>query len=442
MVRAAFDAQVVLAIKAGEITRLDKDLTDLKRMIEADARLLQDSDGSSLAARRTEYQEAQQQNEQLNSKLANLHRNASVAQAQIKEAQAKLNSLVDRTMEEQRKQAELDRGKQEKVELSSKNVLLREEVESLKGKVKATLDDIVVKETERKKMRVTKQQEEAELKKIADTVERELMEIKSIANACEQFAAGDKHRAGVRTEMKLLDSELHAAKDRFAVLDAEIRSASEGTAATEQQYRNICDNLDLRKRAKDLVDKNNELKTLRAKMGALGDLAVLSRQVDASDKQRSTLQSKKDALRGAISADEQRATEIDRELKQDKFRNVDQEHRKKNIAFETTRMANMDLEKFYKALDKALMEFHSMKMTEINGVLRDLWRLTYKGTDIDEVIIKSDINEDSAEVSAAGRKQYNYRVVMKQGDTELDMRVRPRPFAFLPAVCRWRSSSR
>ncbi len=47
-----------------------------------------------------------------------------------------------------------------------------------------------------------------------------------------------------------------------------------------------------------------------------------------------------------------------------------------------------------------------MKMTEINAVLRDLWRLTYKGSDIDEVIIKSDINEDTSEVAAAGRKQY------------------------------------
>ena len=72
-----------------------------------------------------------------------------------------------------------------------------------------------------------------------------------------------------------------------------------------------------------------------------------------------------------------------------------------------------DLDKFYKALDKALMEFHSMKMQEINAVLSDLWRLTYKCTDIDEVIIKSDINEEGAEAAAsAGRKQYNYRVVV------------------------------
>jgi DNA repair protein RAD50 len=87
-------------------------------------------------------------------------------------------------------------------------------------------------------------------------------------------------------------------------------------------------------------------------------------------------------------------------------------------------MANKDLEKFYRALDKALMEFHQMKMQEINVVLSELWRLTYKGTDIDEILIKTDVNDEKSESGAASRRQYNYRVVMRQGDTELDMRGR------------------
>jgi DNA repair protein RAD50 len=106
---------------------------------------------------------------------------------------------------------------------------------------------------------------------------------------------------------------------------------------------------------------------------------------------------------------------------------IDAKFRKKNVEFETTSMANRDLEKFYRALDKALMEFHSMKMQEINSALSELWRNAYKGSDIDEVIIRSDMNEEDGggeSVAAAGRKQYNYRVVMRSGDTELDMRGR------------------
>ncbi len=101
----------------------------------------------------------------------------------------------------------------------------------------------------------------------------------------------------------------------------------------------------------------------------------------------------------------------------------------------TTSMACKDLEVYYKALDKALMHFHTVKMQEINNVLREYWRTTYKGHDIDEVYIKSDHVDEMLEASGdaavsgqvagvSSRRNYNYRVVMRQGDTELDMRGR------------------
>src|SRR5438128_888827 len=50
--------------------------------------------------------------------------------------------------------------------------------------------------------------------------------------------------------------------------------------------------------------------------------------------------------------------------------------------------------------------------------LKDYWRSVYKGADIDEIYIVS----DGAVIG--NKRNYNYRVVMKQGDTELDMRGR------------------
>ena len=76
-----------------------------------------------------------------------------------------------------------------------------------------------------------------------------------------------------------------------------------------------------------------------------------------------------------------------------------------------------DLDKFYGALDKALMTFHSAKMAEINKVVKELWQKTYRGQDIDYIQIVSD-----AEGAAA--RSYNYRVVMRSGEAELDMRGR------------------
>lgn len=68
------------------------------------------------------------------------------------------------------------------------------------------------------------------------------------------------------------------------------------------------------------------------------------------------------------------------------------------------------------------MRFHSMKMQEINKIIQDLWRSTYRGQDIEYIEIRSDADEN---VSAGDkRRNYNYRVVMVKGDTALDMRGR------------------
>lgn len=60
-------------------------------------------------------------------------------------------------------------------------------------------------------------------------------------------------------------------------------------------------------------------------------------------------------------------------------------------------------------------------MDEINDTIGHLWNKTYQGTDIDNVRIVSDHDE---EASTSTRKSYNYRVVMVKNDVELDMRGR------------------
>lgn len=64
------------------------------------------------------------------------------------------------------------------------------------------------------------------------------------------------------------------------------------------------------------------------------------------------------------------------------------------------------------------MKFHSLKMEEINRIIEELWKATYRGTDVDTILIRSD-NE-----TQKGNRSYNYRVCMVKQDAELDMRGR------------------
>jgi DNA repair protein RAD50 len=66
---------------------------------------------------------------------------------------------------------------------------------------------------------------------------------------------------------------------------------------------------------------------------------------------------------------------------------------------------------------QALQKYHSVKLGEVNKIIRELWMLTYKGEDIQSIEIAS--GEEGM-----AKKNYNYRVVMIKGSSELDMRGR------------------
>lgn len=72
------------------------------------------------------------------------------------------------------------------------------------------------------------------------------------------------------------------------------------------------------------------------------------------------------------------------------------------VQLKTTEMANNDLDKYHKALEKALLAFHTSKMADINKIVKELWQKTYRGQDIDYIQIKAD-------TEGPGQRSYNYR---------------------------------
>lgn len=64
--------------------------------------------------------------------------------------------------------------------------------------------------------------------------------------------------------------------------------------------------------------------------------------------------------------------------------------------------ANLDLDKYHRALEKALLSFHTTKMSDINKIVKELWQKTYRGHDIDYIQIRTD-------TEGVGKASYNYR---------------------------------
>ncbi|RLV90241.1 DNA repair protein RAD50 [Spathaspora sp. JA1] len=101
------------------------------------------------------------------------------------------------------------------------------------------------------------------------------------------------------------------------------------------------------------------------------------------------------------------------------YKNVNQAYHEEWIKLQTNMLVSNDIQNYSKALDNAIMKYHSIKMEDINRILGELWSQTYKGSDISSIAIKSDVN-----LQAKGNRSYNYRVVMVKNASELDMRGR------------------
>ncbi|OMJ16156.1 DNA repair protein RAD50 [Smittium culicis] len=105
------------------------------------------------------------------------------------------------------------------------------------------------------------------------------------------------------------------------------------------------------------------------------------------------------------------------ELKSNYF-DIENEYLDKLVSYQSLEFTHSDLEKYIKALDNAIMKYHSLKMQEINKIIRELWINTYMANDIDTIEIRSESE------TAKNNRSYNYRVVMIKGGQAIDMRGR------------------
>ncbi|XP_045532094.1 DNA repair protein RAD50-like [Pieris brassicae] len=97
------------------------------------------------------------------------------------------------------------------------------------------------------------------------------------------------------------------------------------------------------------------------------------------------------------------------------YKDINDKYNKAYIEHKVLELSVKDLDKCINCLDKAIIDFHSSKIEEINGILKDLWSSSYKGSDIDYIEIKSE---------SLGSKTYSYRISLIKNGVELDMRGR------------------
>ncbi|XP_027334431.1 DNA repair protein RAD50 [Abrus precatorius] len=215
----------------------------------------------------------------------------------------------------------------------------------------------------------------------------------------------------------LSESQLRSCDTRKQEILAELNKSKDLMRDQDQLKRNIEDNLNYRKTKAEVDELASEIETLEEKILKVGGVSAVETELQKLSQERERLLSELNRCHGTMSVYQSNISKNKIDLKQAQYKDIDKRYFDQLIQLKTTEMANKDLDRYYNALDKALMRFHTMKMEEINKIIRELWQQTYRGQDIDYISIHSDSE-------GAGTRSYSYKVLMQTGDAELEMRGR------------------
>ncbi|KAK2598306.1 hypothetical protein N8I77_011729 [Diaporthe amygdali] len=254
-----------------------------------------------------------------------------------------------------------------------------------------------------------------------DNVARTLNQLKIIEDDIQAYAdrGGESNLASIETSIQRLQQLLTRQKGEMEELMKRINSQKEELSQGDWNKKNIRDNLKFRENSLILEKLSEKIERLKSE-DAEKDYDRLITQAKKLDRDISVLTAERSEVIG-----QSRATDNDLkrqiELYEQEYRDAEDKFRESSIQMMATKGAIADLATFGDSLDKAIMQYHSIKMEEINRIASDLWRATYQGTDIDTIAIRSE-NENAS--STGTRRNYNYRVIMVKQDTEMDMRGR------------------
>ncbi|GCB63831.1 hypothetical protein scyTo_0004484 [Scyliorhinus torazame] len=404
--------------------RYQMELRDVERRIAQQAAKLQGVDvNRTMQQVNQEKQEMQLQVETVSNKI-------ELKRKMIQEQQEQIQLLKGMVNEVRAKKLQIASNMQRRQQLEEQSAEFSTEIQSLQREIRESKEQLSPLAAALDKLQQEKQdlieRKNASFKEIQEKINEIREKAKNIdayAREIERYIKDrrDEHKEQKESELQDTVTQINEAEKQREKIHKDMEATRKDIDTQKLEERWLQDNLTLRKRMEELKVVENKRKERLKEMGEMkvmhlrNERKQLEERLDDFKKNRNLAQGRQKGF-------EEEILHFRKELREPQYKDAEIKFREMMIIMRTTELANKDLDIYYKALDQAIMRFHSMKMEEINKIIRDLWRSTYRGQDIEYIEIRSDADEN---VSASDkRRNYNYRVVMVKGDTALDMRGR------------------
>jgi DNA repair protein RAD50 len=251
-----------------------------------------------------------------------------------------------------------------------------------------------------------------------DAIMSSISEIKKMDSDIQDYVdrGGLTSLASNQRTIASLETTISSTEKEIADLTIRTNKLKQDIDSGDRKKKNISDNLNYRKHLRTLDVLRKDIEEL-VDRNAHEDYERLQAEARSLENSSNRLLAERGSVMGTMKSKDEELGRLLQEWEMD-YKDAKHKYRESHIRVETTRAAIEDLGQCSAAVDKAVMQFHTMKMAEVNRIASELWQTTYQGTDIDTILIRSD-NE-----SATGKRSYNYRLCMVKQDTEMDMRGR------------------
>ncbi|XP_026794416.3 DNA repair protein RAD50 isoform X2 [Pangasianodon hypophthalmus] len=404
--------------------RYQLDLKDVERKIAGHTAKLQGVDLSrTMQHVSQEKQEVQHRLDTTCSKMELKRKLIQDQQEQIQALKSSVNEIRAEKLQissNMQKQQQLE---EQCLEFSAEIQQLNREIRDAKEQVSPLAITLEKLQHEKQDLIERRKQKQSEGQEKIDAIKERVKNLAILEREITKYIeeGKDDYKQQKEAELQEINAQLIEAEKQREKINIDIANIRQDIDTQKVQERWLQDNLTLRKRVEELKEVSKRREVLLKEMGNMQVMELRNERRELERKVEDLKKNRSVAL-GRQKGFEEEILRFRKELREDQYCQAEERFRDKMIIMRTTELANKDLDIYYKALDQTIMKFHSMKMEEINKIIRDLWRSTYRGQDIEYVEIRSDVDENVS--AGTKRRVYNYRVVMVKGDTALDMRGR------------------
>jgi DNA repair protein RAD50 len=181
----------------------------------------------------------------------------------------------------------------------------------------------------------------------------------------------------VKTDISDLENSIQSTSNQITSADERLAVIEKDEADRRGIERDLQDQIRYRQTEVDLKNCDADLQELEEKQGEY-NASNLRRELRKAQQEEANLVDRRGNLRGELGQMTNQIKRYETELSTD-YANVDGRYGRLYIEVKTSELASIDLDKYSKTLQTAIMRYHSLKMEDLNKIIRDLWLTTYKG---------------------------------------------------------------